>query len=211
MNNVFIDTSAGDPHVTSSFQDKYPDITPLADQPTAPHHERTPTTAPYNGSYLTRQLTTSGGMQLTGVAKKGCNPDLANVSAACDDYSGIPNIFTEVLTDVLGGSLDIQTWCGGVSPPAADACLRSNCTRRGRDVYNTLQVRLGADFFWGTEIDHSKWAITTEGSTVCFGDINYSDVQRKRGGGFVCFESSALHGALKGAVDKGQTDPCPRS
>jgi hypothetical protein len=158
---------------------------------------------------LRRDLKTPGGLALVGVAKKGCNPALKNIFADCVSYSGIPNLFSDVMTDVLDSTLDIQTWCGGPWPQPSQACLPSYCPRSGHKVYNTRNVTPAADVHWSTANDHSKWIITAAGSRnpwVCFGDINYSDVQRKRGGGFLCFQDADLHSAFESFV--GTTDPC---
>ena len=70
-------------------------------------------------------------------------------------------------------------------------------------------MRLSPTVFWGTEVDHSKWIVSTAGTRtpwMCLGDINYSDAQRKRGGGMVCFQDQSLHDVVESMVEL--ADPC---
>ena len=85
MNNVFVDSSTST-SVSKAHLKKYPDIQPLLDNTAS--HDRTPTSPPYDASHLSASITTRGGASLLLLAKKGCNPSLANFS--CSDYSQIP-------------------------------------------------------------------------------------------------------------------------
>jgi deoxyribonuclease-2 len=48
----------------------------------------------------------------------------------------------------------------------------------------------GSPFHFLSEMDHSKWATSTDGQITCHGDINRMTTQYVRGGGAVCFIST---------------------
>lgn len=54
--------------------------------------------------------------------------------------------------------------------------------------------------------DHSKWAISSSGSLVCFGDINRMSSQYQRGGSVYCFQDSKLWESLQNSITK--TNQC---
>jgi deoxyribonuclease-2 len=54
--------------------------------------------------------------------------------------------------------------------------------------------------------DHSKWAVSTQGSIVCIGDINRMTTQFGRGGGTACMESDPLAVFLRSSII--QTNSC---
>ena len=205
MNNVYVDSSTPTA-VLSHHIARYPDIAGLLSQ--THNHERAPITPPFVGDYLKQQLETLGGLPLVAVAKRGCNHALGK-NWSCSSYEGIPNLFTDIMTRVLDGTLYAQTWCGGPWPSRSQQCLPSSCPAAGHRVYNVRTLRLSPELFWGTEVDHSKWLVSTAATStpwVCLGDINYADPQRKRGGGFVCFKDTSLHDVVESMVK--MADPC---
>jgi deoxyribonuclease-2 len=48
--------------------------------------------------------------------------------------------------------------------------------------------------------DHSKWAVSTDGSLVCASDINRMTTQYQRGGSAFCFDDATLATALRTAI-----------
>ncbi|GAB5363058.1 hypothetical protein AAMO2058_000851000 [Amorphochlora amoebiformis] len=69
------------------------------------------------------------------------------------------------------------------------------------DVTNVDTIALNG-LEWTIHQDHSKWAISTEGSWVCIGDINRQFSQEKRGGGTLCHKDGDLHSAFKSAISQ---------
>ena len=65
------------------------------------------------------------------------------------------------------------------------------------------------------QVDHAKWAATgslsyaspsSSSEWACFNDINYSDDQRKRGGGMVCLRDRTLNEVMREVMQS--HDPC---
>jgi deoxyribonuclease-2 len=76
----------------------------------------------------------------------------------------------------------------------------------GKDeVLDVMEVSFpGAD--WATTKDHSKWAVESDGTTFCVGDINRADGQEKRGGGTVCIHDSKIANQMRNVIK--DTDKC---
>lgn len=54
-------------------------------------------------------------------------------------------------------------------------------------VQNIININWGSIAYKETD-EHSKWGVTLDKSTVCIGDINRMESQKKRGGGTTCFQ-----------------------
>merc|ERR1719468_605599 len=80
--------------------------------------------------------------------------------------------------------------------------LRRTCDSTYQ-VLNSKSVQIGGRS-WLDSTDHSKWAVTHDGTILCVGDINRQSGQFARGGGTVCIKDSKLGFQLKGAVQSGQ-------
>jgi len=65
--------------------------------------------------------------------------------------------------------------------------LMNSCCTCPYGVYNIELINFEDGIEFKETKDHSKWAITTTSApnTVCVGDINRMESQRKRGGGAV--------------------------
>jgi deoxyribonuclease II len=92
----------------------------------------------------------------------------------------------------LGVNLDVETWRRGVLPSTADSDKTHNVT----DVLSVDLAPLGVPYTWSYTQDHAKWAVSTDPSWVCVGDINRQVSQEKRGGGSICFQEEPLWKAL---------------
>jgi len=93
-----------------------------------------------------------------------------------------------------------ETWQNGVGN------LPSFC--KGSAYNYTVKNSDGVKFpnaNWGEHQDHSKWAVSEDGSIFCVGDINRQVGQTKRGGGTVCIQDSSLAGTMR-AVIAGEDD-----
>ena len=76
------------------------------------------------------------------------------------------------------------------------------------EVTDVKELKAG-DVTWTESQDHAKWAVALDSSNVaCIGDINRMTSQEKRGGGTVCFSSSALSNALYNSITT--SDTCSR-
>lgn len=83
----------------------------------------------------------------------------------------------------LGKAMNVLTWG---RPLEASACPPSSPFA----VQNVNHINWGSVEYKETE-EHSKWGVTTDGSTVCIGDMNRMESQRKRGGGTTCIHHPA--------------------
>jgi hypothetical protein len=149
--------------------------------------------SPVNGSQValsTRlSLATAGGERLVGFAKSGA-------------YNAL--LHDDIIGPFFGAAMAWETW-----RRSRDA-LPSVCLPAGNSTaLNVAAVRVpgGAGrAAWLSVDDHAKWGVSVGGGArrvVCLGDMNRSAWQRRRGGGFVCFEHDgvwrAFHSLLAGA------------
>jgi deoxyribonuclease-2 len=72
-------------------------------------------------------------------------------------------------------------------------------------VLDVLQVGFPGSQ-WATTKDHSKWAVESDGTAFCVGDINRADGQEKRGGGTVCIHEDSFAKQMRSLVQ--DTDHC---
>lgn len=100
-------------------------------------------------------------------------------------------------------------WAGCVAPTMrtglwVDSWIRgsaegANCTG-AFPVLDVQQIAFASGYSWSETADHSKWAVSSSGDTICFGDINRMTTQFSRGGGAVCMESAALADTFRAAT-----------
>ena len=94
--------------------------------------------------------------------------------------------------------LIVQSWLQG-SP------IGANCSGP-YPITDVQSVAFSPDFAWEATNDHSKWAISTDQSYACFGDINRVYSQASRGGGAICLTEPNYLAALANATI--QTNSC---
>lgn len=131
------------------------------------------------------QFTTTGGLQFTVFAK----------SAQWNN-----ELYSACVAPTLRTSLWTETWIRGSQEPAS-------CPSSGYDVIDIDGITLTPSMSWTEYNDHSKWVVTPNATTVCFGDINRMTSQYNRAGGTQCFQSASLATQLKSAVT-GFQDTC---
>lgn len=88
----------------------------------------------------------------------------------------------------LGKAMNVLSWGRPLEP---SACPPSNL----RAVQNVVHINWGSIDYKETE-EHSKWGVTTDGSTICIGDMNRMTSQRKRGGGTTCLHNPTTANAF---------------
>lgn len=110
------------------------------------------------------------------------------------------DVYEDLIAPGLKAGLLVETWMRGSE-------IGSYCTPKSD--YDVMDVNAmdayGADgttkITWTEGSDHSKWAISVDGSNqVCVGDLNRMTTQRDRGGGALCFTSSGLCNTLNNSV-----------
>jgi len=106
------------------------------------------------------------------------------------------DLYDSLVAPTLQVSLITETWMNGRGN------LPSTCDSTYQ-VLNSKSVQIGGRS-WLDSTDHSKWAVTHDGTILCVGDINRQSGQFARGGGTVCIKDSKLGFQLKGAVQSGQ-------
>lgn len=121
-----------------------------------------------------------------------------------------PDICNGGFQKPLKHGLFVQSWLtsGTLEGQVCNLIYRVN----DADAY-ALNVKTDEDktYIWQSLHDHSKWAISTASGSeiVCFGDLNRTDEQRRRGGGIVCFENKRVHDLMDKMITK--TIPCQAS
>jgi len=106
------------------------------------------------------------------------------------------DLYDSLVAPALKASLITETWMNGKGD------LPSTCNSHYQ-VMNSKSVMIGGHS-WTDSTDHSKWAVTHDGTVLCMGDINRQSGQFSRGGGTVCIQDSKLGNQLKVAVQSGQ-------
>jgi len=100
-------------------------------------------------------------------------------------------LYADCVAPALGQQeLLVESWIRG------DKCSPSCGPNQVLDVMGVSTAGWG----WRETQDHSKWAVTGDGSVGCIGDINRMTSQAKRGGGTVCTAAGALGKSLRAAV-----------
>ncbi|XP_037043263.1 deoxyribonuclease-2-alpha-like [Bradysia coprophila] len=112
-------------------------------------------------------------------------------------------LYEDFVAQTLNTNLYVETWCHGTG------LIPSNCPISKRSVWNVTAIKMDQfRYEFNSTEDHSKWAVSTEGSWICVGDINRAEHQKVRGGGTVCQQSvvSEAYAALIKSFA-----PCPAS
>jgi hypothetical protein len=98
--------------------------------------------------------------------------------------------YDTTLREEYEDSFYVRTWTRPKSaPPLCEAY----------SLYNVLNVKFN-DYSFKETKEHSKWAVSINKNIVCFGDLNHTASQSKRGGNIVCFINEILSNIMKKAV-----------
>eukprot|EP00698_Gefionella_okellyi_P006137 TRINITY_DN15582_c0_g1_i1.p1 TRINITY_DN15582_c0_g1~~TRINITY_DN15582_c0_g1_i1.p1 ORF type:complete len:359 (-),score=63.09 TRINITY_DN15582_c0_g1_i1:41-1090(-) len=124
---------------------------------------------------LIKNFETVGGLSLTMFGK---------------NHAWNQELYEDLVAPELDSNLHCETWIR--SPPLPSFCKPSY----KYDVVNVKGVEYTEDIRWSETEDHSKWAVTDDGSYACIGDINRMSSQAGRGGGTVCMNNEAMNKAL---------------
>lgn len=81
-------------------------------------------------------------------------------------------------------SLLVQSWLQGAN--LGPSCSSTLLTE------DVLSLEFPFGHAWNNSHDHSKWAVSTDATIICVGDINRVISQAQRGGGAVCFTHPML-------------------
>jgi deoxyribonuclease-2 len=124
---------------------------------------------------------TIGGVSFWDVAKsKACD---------CDMWDKVSSHY--------GQSMSVLSWGRPLEPSSCPPSTRFA-------VENVVHINWGNINYKETD-EHSKWGITHDHQTICIGDINRMESQKKRGGGASCLTNAATASAfakLVSAVEK---------
>lgn len=91
----------------------------------------------------------------------------------------------------------VRTWTRPASSPMI--CEENQ-------LLNVLDVTYDK-YSFGKDKEHSKWAVSKTKHICCFGDLNHTDSQRKRGGHIVCFQNKTLADIMRKVIIN--SDQCP--
>ena len=67
-------------------------------------------------------------------------------------------------------------------------------------VNDIQELNFGSGFEYKESSDHSKWAVTADGSVFCSADINRMTTQYARGGGAMCMKNAQFATQMKNAI-----------
>lgn len=83
-----------------------------------------------------------------------------------------------------GTGMNVLSWGRPLEP--------SSCPPRAKyPVLNVIDINWGSISYKETD-EHSKWGVTQDGHSLCIGDINRMESQKKRGGGATCFSQPSV-------------------
>lgn len=109
------------------------------------------------------------------------------------------DLYSACVAPALESTLLTETWIRG-------SAEGPSCPTTGYDTLDINGLDFGSGFAWTETNDHSKWAIASNTTTVCIGDINRMTTQFSRGGGTVCLNNSVIFDAFQSAITG--TDSC---
>ncbi|XP_046340216.2 plancitoxin-1-like isoform X2 [Haliotis rufescens] len=111
------------------------------------------------------------------------------------------DLYEDLVAPSLQSDLMTETWQNSGSR------MNSSCAGKFK-VYNVKSIVLPEGIVFKETKDHSKWAISQNGTNwVCIGDINRDLSQEKRAGGTVCFQNSKVWTNFNLAVNS--IESCP--
>jgi deoxyribonuclease-2 len=143
-----------------------------------------------NGDYTTAKLCASEVLQTQG----GVEFQLFGKTEQWNN-----DLYSECVAPAYESDLWTETWIRG-------SAEGPSCPTSGYDTLDIQGLDFGNGFNWSETNDHSKWAIATNKTTVCIGDINRMTTQYSRGGGTACLANPVLFEAFQTAVTG--TDSC---
>lgn len=110
------------------------------------------------------------------------------------------DLYNQGVSEYFGVNTYVESWMNGVGP------LPTYCKPSyNYDTFDIRVMNITNNIMKETQ-DHSKWAITESGYTVCIGDINRQHGQLGRPGGTSCFRHEELWHSLQGGIV--QADTC---
>ena len=113
-----------------------------------------------------------------------------NIFAKFTDFNA--DLYSGWLTTHFKRSFFTETWQNGVGK------LNSSCVGSYK-VENIVRINLVGTDYKETQ-DHSKWAVSTDGSIICIGGINRAQSQLRRAGGAACFEEPTMAAQIRGSI-----------
>ena len=116
---------------------------------------------------------------------------------AKSQFSGL-DLWDNSVSGFFKSGLNVESWG---RPYMASSCPPTI----PYPVLNIAKIKIG-DYAWKDTQDHSKWALVTDLSVVCYGDMNRMVSQRVRGGGALCLDSQGFYDAHRSIIVS--VDPC---
>jgi deoxyribonuclease-2 len=105
------------------------------------------------------------------------------------DYDELP--YDTLIPDYYKDSFYVETW-------TKPAMLPSKC-KGSYEVVNVQSLKFG-HYSFDMNQEHSKWAVSQNKNIACFGDLNRTESQKKRGGMTICFENRSLANIMRNAI-----------
>jgi deoxyribonuclease-2 len=103
-------------------------------------------------------------------------------------------LYAGCISPALDSSLLVESWIrGSAVGPTCNGTLDVN------DI-QAVDFGVGSEFAYKEASDHSKWAVTTDGSIFCSSDINRMTTQYVRGGGSICMKNAKFATQMRDAI-----------
>lgn len=114
----------------------------------------------------------------------------------------IDDIYVSWMAQSLETHLLTESWQHGRKE------LPSNCSLQYH-VYNIKKIKLPDSSFFYSSYDHSKWCVSLkyEDQWTCLGDLNRTERQIWRSGGFICTQNPHIYKAFRNLVSYYQNCP----
>ena len=105
--------------------------------------------------------------------------------------------YDEEIPNFYNDGLYVETW-------TKPEMLPSICEGT-KKVINVSTLKFG-NYVYDKNQEHSKWGVGIKKDICCFGDLNRTESQKKRGGNIICFENKNLSKIMRSAIT--EKDSC---
>lgn len=103
-----------------------------------------------------------------------------------------PNLpYDEEIPNFYKDGLYVETW---TKPEMLPSIMEGS-----KKVINVSSLKFG-NYIYDKNQEHSKWAVGIKKDTCCFGDLNRTESQKKRGGNVICFDNTNLARIMRSAI-----------
>ena len=115
------------------------------------------------------------------------------------------DLWDNCISSYFHKDFQVQSWLNGNVKPLGPFCNINMSSVLNVHTFSYLHSNK-LPWTWSTTVDHSKWGISIQDQTTCFGDINRVTSQYNRGGGGVCILNNNYNYIMSTSISS--TDEC---